>query len=35
VIVVGVVALMWPALARMPPLAELRPVHGEPSGSAR
>jgi predicted MFS family arabinose efflux permease len=38
VIVVGIVALRWPALARMPPLAELRPEPGgpgEPSRSAR
>jgi MFS family permease len=28
-IVVGVVALVWPALARMPPLAELRPPDDE------
>jgi hypothetical protein len=35
VIVAGVVALRWPALARMPPLAELRPPEeDEPGGPA-
>jgi predicted MFS family arabinose efflux permease len=31
VVVVGAVALRWPALARMPPLAELRPAEDEPA----
>ncbi|MDX2091244.1 MAG: MFS transporter [Kofleriaceae bacterium] len=30
ILVVGVVALKWRALAAMPPLAELTPEHGEP-----
>ena len=33
-LVVGVVALNWPALARMPPLAELRPPDDEPRPAA-
>jgi MFS family permease len=35
VLVTGVVALVWPALARMPPLAELRPPDETPDEPAR